>query len=90
MRQLHEPGGALDQSADLRGVVLVDDLIALPMPGHGAVVSLAGALRDVDHARDPAAGLTATPMRLTHRGADAQTLGQLTAQLTAAGTYKTL
>ena len=56
--------------------------IALPMPRDGAILSLCGALGDVDHVRDPAAILRApTPATLGPSGA--QLRGQLPAQLPA-------
>ncbi|RDI13052.1 hypothetical protein DEU38_1352 [Rhodococcus sp. AG1013] len=45
----HVAGGAFDEGADRGLVVLPDDQIPLPMPGHGPVVDLGGALADQDH-----------------------------------------
>ena len=64
-------------------VVLADDQIALPVAGDGAVISLGGALCDVDHVRDPVAALAGLAARATQRPPGPQALGQIAAQRAA-------
>src|SRR5271163_24066 len=85
VQQLYEPGGALDQGADLGGLILADNQIALPMAGYGAVNSLGGTQRDVDHARNAATAITCSSSAtgFAQRASSAQALGQFAAQLPA-------
>ena len=46
VQQDREPGGALHQGADRRAVAGAEDQVALPVPGHGPVGDLGGALAD--------------------------------------------
>src|SRR5580704_16349316 len=49
----HVPGVSLDQRRDERLVTRPDQQIALPVPGHGAILDLRRPLRDRDHVSDP-------------------------------------
>ncbi len=70
--------GPVDQGADGRSVALPDDAVALPMPGHLAVIDIGGALADqrsrVDKARGALVGVP--PSAAARLAAGAQRAGR--------------
>ena len=81
VQEADEPGGTLDEGADLGGLVFANDQIALPVPRYGSIVGFSRALRDIDHARNATTAITATRPTawFPQRTPGAQTCGQLTA-----------
>src|SRR6266852_2300835 len=80
VQQQHEPGRALDQGADRRGVARAHDQVAFPVPGHRPVRDLGGPLADHHHVLDPAAPLAGLPAGPAQRPPRPQARRQLPAQ----------
>src|SRR5438445_1784423 len=84
VQQHREPAAALDERAD-RGAAEADDEVALPVPGHRAVLSLGRTLTDEDLAgHEVLAAAAGAGARHPQRPARAQACGELAPQSTAA------
>ncbi len=57
VHQQRVAGAALHERPDRGLVVLADDQVSFPVARDRAVISLLGALGDIDHVRDPVAAL---------------------------------
>ena len=84
VQQDHEPGGAFDQGADRGAARGSDDQVAFPVPGHGPVGDLGGALADRERlAVGVRAPVTSTAPGSAGRAFQAQLFAQIGPQVPA-------